>query len=70
MSVMVPEVEEIIAAWRSGRETAADWESPAGPLFSSEYAESELTMSFPEDTEDLRGTCTASREGRLWVQCC
>ncbi|WP_214416725.1 DUF6229 family protein [Sphaerisporangium fuscum] len=60
MPLVLERSEEIIAAWRDG--TASD--NPAGPLMSSEYAESEITMR-AFDTR-IPSSCSGSRT----IACC
>ncbi|HTZ45761.1 MAG TPA: DUF6229 family protein [Jatrophihabitans sp.] len=52
--------EALVAAWR----TSADDSNPAGPLFSTPYAEFDLTSDLP--ALSTCSSCTASRTG----QCC
>lgn len=42
-TVVLEHVQEIAASWRGGVRTGR-WDSPAGPLFSREYAEADITM--------------------------
>ncbi|MBO4272323.1 DUF6229 family protein [Microbispora sp. NPDC004025] len=58
MPVTLERSEEIVAAWRSGADVEG-WDSPAGPLFIGEYAESEITLT-ALDTR-LASSCTCSR---------
>jgi uncharacterized protein DUF6229 len=53
--------EALIAQWRS---SAAD--NPAGPLFSTPFAEAELANLDFIETRQTCSSCTASRTG----QCC
>lgn len=55
--------EEIIAAWRSG----ADLEgNPAGPLFSGEHTEADVTMTGPGHS----GRCGTACSGSSIYACC
>ncbi|MDQ2836049.1 MAG: DUF6229 family protein [Actinomycetota bacterium] len=59
-SPLLTRPEALVDAWR----TIASGDNPAGPLFSSKYAESELTG---DDSYALScSACTASRPG----SCC
>ncbi|MCA2230073.1 MULTISPECIES: DUF6229 family protein [Nonomuraea] len=62
MPVTLGRSEEIVAAWRGGTATIED--NPAGPLFMSEYAESEITMV--RDDTRRPSSCTGNRT----IPCC
>jgi len=69
------QVDEIVAAWRTGKE-ADGWENPAGPLFAAgTYAEAEITMEAifastgcnpPPPGTGQCSACTSSRN----ILCC
>lgn len=61
-NAMLTRPEALVAAWRSG----ADNSSPAGPLFSSPYAEFDLTNEVQVYTTISCSSCSASRT----VYCC
>ena len=54
--------EALIAEWR----TSAEGDHPAGPLFSSPFAQAELTSLDMVDTFNSCSSCTASRT----ASCC
>lgn len=57
--------EEIVAGWLTDDLPVDGWENPAGPLFpSSDYAESEITMTGSPGSRC--SSCTASAK----VYCC
>ena len=56
-------VEDVIAAWRSGAELD---DNPAGPLFSGEHTEADITMTGPGQS----GRCGTACSGSSIYQCC
>lgn len=55
--------EEIIAAWRNGENLD---DNPAGPLFSGEHTEADITMTGPGQS----GRCGTACSGSSQYQCC
>ena len=53
--------EALVAHWRTNGE-----DNPAGPLFSTPYAEADLAHTGWQDTAQTCSSCTASRT----LQCC
>ncbi|WP_208758842.1 MULTISPECIES: DUF6229 family protein [Microbispora] len=63
MPVTLDRSEEIVSAWRSGADVEG-WDSPAGPLFIGEYAESEITLTALDTRRP--SSCT----GANTIPCC
>jgi hypothetical protein len=53
--------EALVAQWRTG-----DDHNPAGPLFSTPFAEADLTQPSWQDTRQTCSSCSASRT----ASCC
>jgi hypothetical protein len=55
-------IDDVVAAWRRGEEL----DNPAGPLFSGEHTEADITMTGP----GYSGRCGTVCSGSSINQCC